>query len=247
MKNKGNERLKAEFVEAMGYWSDGWQSLCERDPGYFAAALELARVPAQEDILDPKTRALIRLAINVAVTHLNQEGVRHSIELAMAEGATEAEVLEVCELTSVLGIQSCVVALPLLEQELASVGRAEEMGPSDVDARRSKLKDAFISKRGYWSPLWEQMLRSSPGFFEAYLNFSAYPWENGTIPPKTKELIYVAIDASTNHLYEPGIQIHIRNALAHGATAAEVIAVLQITSLISLESSAMGAATLTEI
>ena len=65
------------------------------------------------------------------------------------------------------------------------------------------------------------------------------PWKYGTLPPKIRELIYVAIDAATTHLYLPGLRTHIRNALAHGATVEEIMEVLQLTS-------ALGIHTITE-
>jgi hypothetical protein len=73
-----------------------------------------------------------------------------------------------------------------------------------LDSRRQKLKAHFIEARGYWSELWDGVLQLSPEFFEAYSLFSSIPWKHGTLPPKIKELIYVAIDASTTHLYTPG-------------------------------------------
>ncbi len=67
----------------------------------------------------------------------------------------------------------------------------------ELSERQEQLKEQFIKDRGYWSEgIWEPVLKLDPDFFEAYLNFSAIPWRNGTLPPKIKELIYVAIDAS---------------------------------------------------
>ena len=40
-------------------------------------------------------------------------------------------------------------------------------------------------------------------------------------------MIYIAIDASTTHMYEPGLKVHIRNALKYGATKAEIMEVYQ--------------------
>ena len=34
---------------------------------------------------------------------------------------------------------------------------------ADLDARRQKLKDDFITARGYWSELWDGVLQLSPG------------------------------------------------------------------------------------
>lgn len=35
------------------------------------------------------------------------------------------------------------------------------------------------------------------------MKFSSVPWKHGTLPPKVKEFIYIAIDAATTHLYDP--------------------------------------------
>jgi len=236
--------LKAGFIDGLGYWSPGLQALLDRDPGFFSAALGLARVPARSGVLTPAVKALVQLAMDVTVSRFDREATERSVGMALARGASEAEVLEVCHLTSVLGIQSCVVALPVLVDELSKLGRSAEMGPDTFDQRREELKAAFVALRGYWSPLWDDLLRNSPDFFEAYTTFSAYPWTRGTLEPKVKEFVYIAIDATTNHLYEPGIRIHIRNALGHGATASEIVEVLEIISLVGIESSVLGAAAL---
>jgi alkylhydroperoxidase/carboxymuconolactone decarboxylase family protein YurZ len=49
-----------------------------------------------------------------------------------------------------------------------------------------------------------------------------------------KELIYVAIDAATTKLHQPGIRVHVQNALKHGATAEEIMEVFQIVSVLGI-------------
>ena len=111
---------------------------------------------------------------------------------------------------------------------------------ADLDSHRQQLKDDFIAARGYWSELWDGVLQLSPEFFEAYSAFSSVPWKHGTLPPKIKELIYVAIDASTTHLYNPGTRIHIANALKQGATRDEVMEVLEIVSVLGIHTISTG-------
>lgn len=114
------------------------------------------------------------------------------------------------------------------------------------EERQRTLKATFERERGYWSPLWDNVLRLDPDFFESYLNFSAVPWRNGELDPKTKELIYIAIDASTTHLYEPGLRLHIRNAIGYGATRAEVMEVLELVSVLGIHACTMGVPVLVE-
>lgn len=110
----------------------------------------------------------------------------------------------------------------------------------EFTGEKATLKEEFIAKRGYWTDFWDGLLALDPKFFRAYLNFSAVPWENGVLEPKVKELIYIAIDASTTHLYEPGLRIHIQNALKYGATKEEIMEVYQLVSVLGLHTCTMG-------
>ena len=117
----------------------------------------------------------------------------------------------------------------------------------ELSERQKQLKEKFIKERGYWSEgIWGQVLSLDPDFFEAYLNFSAVPWKKGVLPPKIKELIYIAIDASTTHLYEPGLRQHISNALKYGATKEEIMEVLELTSVLGIHTCTMGVPILVE-
>jgi alkylhydroperoxidase/carboxymuconolactone decarboxylase family protein YurZ len=103
------------------------------------------------------------------------------------------------------------------------------------------LKAEFISRRGYWAPFWDDMLELDPEFFRAYTEFSSVPWRTGTLEPKIRELIYIAIDASATHMYEPGIRQHVRNALRAGATRAEVMEVLELVSVLGIHACTVAA------
>ncbi len=117
----------------------------------------------------------------------------------------------------------------------------------ELSERQKQLKESFIKERGYWSEgIWGEVLRLDPDFFEAYLNFSAVPWRKGVLPPKIKELIYTAIDASTTHLYEPGLRQHISNALKYGATKEEIMEVFELVSVLGIHTCTMGVPILVE-
>ena len=117
----------------------------------------------------------------------------------------------------------------------------------ELSERQKQIKEKFIKERGYWSEeRWGPVLRIDPDFFEAYLNFSAVPWKKGVLPPKIKELIYIAIDASTTHLYESGIRRHIINALKYGATWEEIMEVFELTSVLGIHTCTVGVPILME-
>lgn len=116
----------------------------------------------------------------------------------------------------------------------------------DEDLCAAALKKQFVRTRGYWSPLWDGVLQLDREYFRSYLKFSSVPWESGTLSPMVKEFIYIAIDAATTHLFEPGIEIHVKNALGYGASPDQVMAVLEATSLIGIQTSVLGASILLE-
>jgi alkylhydroperoxidase/carboxymuconolactone decarboxylase family protein YurZ len=217
-----------------------------RDPAFHAAALRLSRVPWENGPLEPKIKELISVAIYASATHLFEPGLRTHIAAARELGATDAEIMEVFELASVLGIHTLTIAVPILLEELAAAGAGAEFAEREFTAHEAELKERFISVRGYWSDLWNGILRLDADFFEAYLEFSAVPWKSGPLEPKVKELVYIAIDASTTHLFEPGTRIHIRNALGYGATAAEIMEVFELTSLLGLDTLTAGVPALAE-
>jgi alkylhydroperoxidase/carboxymuconolactone decarboxylase family protein YurZ len=116
-----------------------------------------------------------------------------------------------------------------------------------LNDRQERLKKQFTEERGYWDEvIWGTMLRMDPDYFEAYLNFSAIPWRKGVLPPKVKELIYIAIDASVTHLFMPGTRQHIRNALKYGATKEEIMEVFELVSALGIHSCTQGVPILVE-
>ena len=117
----------------------------------------------------------------------------------------------------------------------------------ELTERQKQLKERFIKDRGYWSErAWDPVLKIDPDFFEAYLNLSSVPWKTGVLPPKIKELIYIAIDASTTHLYESGLRQHIVNALKYGATQEEIMEVFELVSVLGIHTCTVGVPILVE-
>ncbi|WP_137391174.1 carboxymuconolactone decarboxylase family protein [Rhodoligotrophos defluvii] len=229
------QALKDEFTSARGYWSDLWSDLLEIDPDFFEAYKNFSSAPwKRKGGLDPKIKELIYIAIDTSTTHLYDPGTRIHMRNAIRYGATRDEIMEVLELTSVLGIHACSLGVPILLEEMRATGKGGPLPEGELTPHQEKLKAQFMDVRGYWSPLWDGVLRMSPDFFEAYLEFSGVPWKKGPLEPKVKEFIYIAIDAATTHLYEPGLRIHIRNALNYGATAAEIMEIFELISVLGI-------------
>src|SRR5689334_23871900 len=105
---------------------------------------------------------------------------------------------------------------------------------------KAKLKTPVTDLQqasGDWNPLWSTLREWDPAFLEAYLTLRSVPIKHGPLPPKMKELILIAINAATTHLYAPGVRRHIRNALEHGATREEILETIQLTTVLGIHSS----------
>lgn len=232
-------KIKQDFIDARGYWSWGWDPLLDMAPEYFAAYAKLSSVPWRPDsVLSPKVKELLYIAIDSSTTHMFVDGLRLHIRNALGYGATADEIMEVFQLTSVLGVHTVAMGVPALVGAMQATGHAAETG--DLTPRQEKLKADYIAARGFWPELWDSVLKLSPDYFEAYSEFAAVPWKHGTLDPKIKEFIYIAIDSATTHLYEPGTRIHMENALKLGATPAEIMEVLALTSVLGVHTMAVG-------
>jgi alkylhydroperoxidase/carboxymuconolactone decarboxylase family protein YurZ len=225
--------MRAEFEAAHGYWDQTTADVLRRDPAFFRAYLDLSTAAERACALEPKVREFVKIAIAGAATHLFVPGLRRHVARAVELGATDAELMEVFELTATLGIHAANAGVPILLEVLAESGQAPDV--FELDARQQALKADFEANRGYWSAIWDGVLKLSPDFFEAYLEFSSVPWKHGVLEPKVKELIYCAFDVSSTHLWLPGLKLHMRNALGYGATPTEIMEVIQIASVLGAD------------
>ena len=232
--------LKTTFIQNRGYWNEFWDGLLTLSPDFFESYLNFSSIPWKSGPLPPKIKEFIYIAIDASTTHLYEPGLRIHIQNALKYGATKEEIMEVMQLTSVLGMHTCTMGVPALIDELKTAGKGDELSGLLDDPHRQELKRQFIENRGYWSDFWDGLLALDPAFFEAYLRFSSIPWQSGPLEPKVKEFIYIAIDAATTHLYEPGLRIHYKNALKYGATKEEIMEVLQLTSVLGMHTCTVG-------
>jgi alkylhydroperoxidase/carboxymuconolactone decarboxylase family protein YurZ len=117
----------------------------------------------------------------------------------------------------------------------------------ELNERHQAAKDAFVEQRGTWSPLWESVARLDPEFLDAYREMSMVPWRKNRLDAKTKELIYIAVDANATHMYLPGVRQHIKAAFAAGATPQEIMEVLELSSTLGIHAMNIGVPLLVEV
>lgn len=226
------ERIKAAFEEEIGYWLPVYDDALRLDPVFFDHYRELvAHTYRDRGGLDRKTKELLLLAINSAVHHLYDDGVKVHLENAFDHGATFEEVREVFQRTSGQGAHAITDGIPILTEVTGRPDTPDE----EIRAEQERVKDGFIENRGYWSDFWEDVLRLDHDYLERYTAFSAHAYKHGPLSRKMKEYLAIANAAATTHLYHPGLRAHLENAWELGATRQELLEVIEIVSVIGMQ------------
>jgi len=228
------QKLKADFMQARGYWAPIWEQVLELSPDYFEAYTNLSSVPWRTGTLAPKVKEFVYIAIDAATTHLYNAGTRIHIANALRHGASRDEIMEVLMIASVLGIHTMTDSVPIMMEVLKAAGKDPKIGKAKPTERQKAIKEEFRKNRGFFPDVFAPVLHFSPDFFQAYTDLSSAPWKMGLLEPKVRELLYVAIDASTTHLYNAGTRTHMANAVRYGATAEEIMEVLMLTASIGV-------------
>lgn len=245
MDTRSNSSHIQEAFEAQhGYWSAELDALLGLDPEYVVLYDRLLRVASDRQSLTALQRELIHIAVAAQVTYLNREATQLHIKRAIELGASDAEIMETLQLASALGTHSMLIGVPIAHEVFQELGIAESVSDDGLSSEQQALKERFITDRKYWSPHWDAVLAYTPEYFEAYLDLSSVPWHRNTLEDWFKELIYIAIDVTTTHLFTAGIQTHTKKAIEYGATTAQVIDVMTLASTIGSHTVLSGAAAL---
>ena len=99
----------------------------------------------------------------------------------------------------------------------------------DKKDKAKELIQQMEKERGF-GRLWRaQLAERDPEFTEIVHNVAIHLFQDGALSRKMKEIICVCCDAM--QFYEPGVRIHLRNAIKLGATEQEIIEALEVTFL----------------
>jgi len=114
------QRIKQDFVRQRGFWPETFNPLLQTDAKFFEAYTEFSSLPSKTGVLEPKVRELVTCAFDAATTHLYARGTKVHMRNALRLGATPGEVMEMLEITSLMGIHGVSVASSILAQLLPS-------------------------------------------------------------------------------------------------------------------------------
>jgi alkylhydroperoxidase/carboxymuconolactone decarboxylase family protein YurZ len=180
--------------------------------------------------------------MHASASALNADAIARQVDRARLAGATERDILDTLITIVGLASHSLYTSVPILLEELESAGIRPECPPPHP--RLQAVKERFIAARGFWNTDRDRIARLIPDFVLALTELSVESSESGQLSQKERELICIGIDCTVNHTFEPGLRLHVRNALGHGATAGEILQVFQLAALLGIEGYILGATAL---
>lgn len=231
MNQTARQQLKDDVIRLRGYWHKFHDGLMDMAPDYLAAYLSFQNAPAVSANIEPKVREFIYIAADGAVSHLYGTGAARHIEMALDKGATEAEVLEVIQLTTLSSHMTMEAGMSALTAQMEAAGLNEDIV---LDAAQQARKHAFEALTGYWPEGGDALFVYAPDFIDAFLQYAEIPYRDGPLPRKVKEFVRIAVCASPVGPEPKGLNRHIALALKHGASPQEIADILQLTSAIAI-------------
>lgn len=200
----------------------------------YAAAAEFWRAPMAGKHLTARQKELIYFAMNVSASALNVQAIRRHQKRILTAGGTEEDIVDVLISTVALANHSLYASVPVLEDEWKSAGLPDEVYP-DTTPELEAAKKRFVEIRGFWNKDREPVAKQMPEYYAALTDIGTESWSRGSLSRKEREFICIGIDCTVTHTYEPGLRIHIRNAIREGATKGEILEIFQLAALMGLE------------
>jgi alkylhydroperoxidase/carboxymuconolactone decarboxylase family protein YurZ len=241
-------RIKEQFYADRGKWkwNDTWETILSLNEDILSAYSAMSSVPHKKGHIAPKTKELIYVAIDNAITHYHTPGMISHLRHGMEDlGATKEELMEVFAISSTIGIPTYTVGVPILVEELKR--RGVDIAAQELTCHQKELKERFIKDNGYWSYDLDSILKLDTEMFEGFLDYVDASITHGVLDPQTKELIYIAVNASPTALNTEAIKVHIRKALKLNVPKEAILEVFELVACLGIHSVTVGIPAVNEV
>lgn len=240
----GEQALKEAFIRARGYWRPWTEGLLRLDPAFLATYASYGGYPAETGPLSRKMCELVYVALDGSATHLFRSGLALHTRLAIENGASAQEIIDVLRLATAQGLDGCNVGVGILVEELGAAGLEPFNG--DLSGEQQALREAYLARFGDFPDYCDQWLRLDPGYFAVLLDLLAGEPGAGGLDEEASCLVSIALSACFTGLNPPALRLQVRRALRLGIDQRKILQVLQMTAHLGVHACAIGVPTLTE-
>lgn len=238
--SEAERALKEEFVRARGYWRPWTEALLKLNPAFLSLYARYAGHAAERGPLPHRLCELIYVALDGSATHLFQSGLKLHMQLAVENGASAREIVEVLQLATAQGLDGCLAGASILVEEPAAAGHDVAFLSTPLTGEQERLRAAYEAEFGDWPAAIEHLLRLDTGYFEQVLDLLTGARPVGGLSDKERALITLALNACFTALNPEGVRLNIRRALRLGVGAPEILQVLQMTAHLGVHACAVG-------
>jgi len=224
----------------------GPEAVKGRGESFFKAVDGFWGAVYQSPHLTLRMKELVMLALHASSSSLNGDAIKRHTQRAIAAGASETDVIDVLVTIIPLANHPLYIGIPILMDELEKAGHGDQTQMPDMRSDILAIKEDFVRSRGYWTAMRDTIGSWMPEYFASFINACMEPWRSGSLTPAERELMYIAIDCSITHTYEPGMRMHIQNALRYGATRDQIMEVFQLSALLGTEGYVLGLKAMTD-
>ena len=203
-------------------WERALQLLREWDPEWAEVTIRMTTNPWKSGVLPRKTVELISVALNAGTAAPHPESARRHIRAAVEAGASRDEILLVLKMAALRSVDFCQLAGSILLQELL---------PEDLGVRRASEATTAIDKlraAGRWDPAWDSFLYLDPEWTDEVVAARLAIQESGVMAPKILAFLSVAFYAFQGPSQPDETRRHIKAAMRAGATPEELIEVIKL-------------------
>lgn len=240
--------IKQQFYADRGEWkwNDTWATILHLNEEILSAYSSMSSVPHKKGNIDLKTKELIYVAIDNAITHYYTPGFMSHLRHGMNDlGATKEELMEVFVITSTIGTPTYTVGIPILREKLKE--RGIDIAAEELTEHQKELKKRFIKTNSFWSYDMDSILKLDTEMFEGYLDYVEASASKGALDERTRELVYIAVNASPTALNKEAMALHIEKALKIGVTKEEIVEVFELVACLGIHSVTVGIPAVNEV
>ena len=232
------QALKQEFIRARGYWRPWTEGLLRLDPEFLATYARYGGYPAETGPLSRKMCELIYVALDGSATHLFRSGLALHMQLAIEQGATAQEIVDVLRLATAQGLDGCSLGVGILTEELALAGGDADQAA--LSGEQTALREAYVAQFGDWPDFCDLWLRADPGYFAVMLDLLTVGDKPGGLDQRSRCLISLGLNGCFTALNPHGLRLQIRRALRLGIDKREILQVLQMTAHLGVHACSIG-------
>jgi alkylhydroperoxidase/carboxymuconolactone decarboxylase family protein YurZ len=154
-------RIKQEFVDRCGFWPEAFTILLELDQSFFHDETEFSSFSYSElRALQPENRELVMCALKLANIDPDARDTEIHMHSALKLGVTPDEIVEMLEITSLMGIHGVTRSKSMVDQ------RSHAKTEPDVYHIRSRS----VSHKTFESSGASSMIRLKP-ILKAFMSF----------------------------------------------------------------------------